>query len=227
MTYIRNGFLCLFTTIIFLPLPARAPVKKKILFFGDSITYAGDLPGGYIKMMRATLEQAGRGDVYELVGKGIGGNKVRDLLTRFETDVIDQKPDLVFIMVGINDVGFFHWHPEIGGTLPDQYELALTYMAKRIEEKNGQVVLCTPTVIEEKYDGTNPFDKELDHYAAIVKKVAKNTHSSFCNMRKVFIDTLKVINRDNQPKDVLTVDHVHMNEKGNTLIANTLLKYLK
>ncbi|WP_158559388.1 SGNH/GDSL hydrolase family protein [Deminuibacter soli] len=198
-----------------------------MIFLGDSITYAGDLEGGYIRMMRDTLQHNGSDDRYELVGKGVGGNKIRDLLARIETDVIQQQPDIVFLMIGINDVGFFTWQPTVGGTFPDQYELGLSYIVKRLQEKHISVILCTPTIIGEKKHGSNPMDKQLDQYAAIMQKVAKKNGTLFCNIRKVFIDTLKTINPNNQQKGILTVDNVHMNEKGNKLIAETFLPFLK
>jgi lysophospholipase L1-like esterase len=201
--------------------------QKKVIFLGDSITQGGAQPGGYIDMLKEELRKKGLDQKYELIGKGIGGNRIRELLARLEKDVISQKPDVVFIMVGINDVGFFTWHPEDGGTPVDQYELGLTYMAKRIRQKGGEVVLCTPTVIEERHDGKNPLDGQLDAYSEIVGKVAKNTGSKLCDTRKAFIAYLKKYNQENKPKDILTTDYVHLNEKGNRLVMETMLPFLK
>jgi len=58
-------------------------------------------------MIRGQLQKKGSQDKYELSSTGVGGNKVRDLLARFEKDVISQKP--FFLMIGINDVVFFTW----------------------------------------------------------------------------------------------------------------------
>src|SRR4030095_1509099 len=77
--------------------------NKKIIFFGDSITQMGVNPGGYISDMREILTAEGV-DNYDLVGAGIGGNKVYDLYLRMPEDVIAQSPDIVVIYVGVNDV---------------------------------------------------------------------------------------------------------------------------
>lgn len=199
--------------------------KKKIIFLGDSITQGGAQPGGYIEMLKEELIKKGLDHKYELIGKGIGGNRIRELLARLENDVISHKPDVVFIMVGINDVGFFTWHPEDGGTPADQYELGLTYIVKRIVQKGGTVVLCTPTVIEERHDGKNPLDKQLDAYSGIVRKVAGNTGSKLCDTRVAFINYLKKNNPENKLKDILTTDYVHLNNKGNRLIMETMLPF--
>lgn len=201
-------------------------LKKRVIFLGDSLTQNGALPGGFIELLKSELKINGLDEKYELTGKGVGGNRVRELLARLEKDVIEQKPDLVFIMVGINDVGFFTWHPEDGGTPIDQYELGLTYIVKRIKQKGGKVVICTPTVIEERADGKNPLDKQLDQYSDVVRKVAKETGSQLCDMRKAFLSYLKKNNPENRLKDILTTDYVHLNDKGNQLVMKTMISFL-
>ena len=89
--------------------------KVKILFFGDSITQAGVSPNGYIVKMDSIIKQSHLSDSIELVGAGIGGNKVYDLYLRMEDDVMKQHPDVVMIYVGINDV----WHKASSGTGTD------------------------------------------------------------------------------------------------------------
>lgn len=198
---------------------------KNVIFLGDSLTQNGAAPGGFIELLKDELKKNGKGESYSLIGKGVGGNRVRELLARLENDVIKLQPDWVVIMVGINDVGFFTWHPEDGGTPIDQYELALTYMVKRIRQKGGSVILCTPTIIEEKYDGTNPLDKELNQYAQVVREVAYKTNSRLCDMRKACINYLELNNPENKLQGVLTTDYVHFNSTGNKLLMTNLLPF--
>ena len=90
--------LSVFIGCLFL-LSFRDDNKKKIVFFGDSITEAGAKPGGYIKMMEQMLANAGKAQKYELVGAGIGGNKVYDLYLRMENDVLAKiRISLLFIL---------------------------------------------------------------------------------------------------------------------------------
>lgn len=217
----------LFVFVVATLLAGFKPDKPlKVIFLGDSITQGGAEAGGFIRLLENMLAEKGFGADYELVGKGIGGNMVRHLLARFEEDVIAEKPDLVFLSVGINDVGFFTWHPQIGGTPIDQYELGLRYMVKRMQQKNIKVVLCTPTVIEERHDGTNPMDQELDKFAAVVRRLAQDLQVGLCDLRSSFISYLNIYNQDNKLKGTLTTDYVHMNETGNKLIAETMLPAL-
>ncbi|MEO6758420.1 MAG: G-D-S-L family lipolytic protein, partial [Saprospiraceae bacterium] len=66
----------------------------RVIFFGDSITEAAVHPGGYIRQMQDLLTGQNKPEAYELIGAGIGGNKVYDLYLRLEEDVLDKKPDV-------------------------------------------------------------------------------------------------------------------------------------
>ena len=61
--------------------------KSESVFFGDSITQAGVQPKGYITVLGDMLKQKNLADKYELIGAGIGGNKVYDLYLRMDDDV--------------------------------------------------------------------------------------------------------------------------------------------
>jgi hypothetical protein len=64
---------------------------KKVIFFGDSITQAGVQPTGYITKLGQMIEKQGLKDNFELIGAGIGGNKIYDLYLRLEDDVLNKK----------------------------------------------------------------------------------------------------------------------------------------
>ena len=89
--------------------------KKRIVFFGDSITQAGVQPKGYITILGNMLKEKNIADNYELIGAGIGGNKVYDLYLRMDDDVLAKNPNIVVIWVGVNDV----WHKRSHGTGTD------------------------------------------------------------------------------------------------------------
>jgi hypothetical protein len=65
--------------------------KKKVIFFGDSITQAGVNPGGYIKLIDTIIQKEGLSANYELIGAGIGGNKIYDLYLRLESECFRKK----------------------------------------------------------------------------------------------------------------------------------------
>lgn len=203
--------------------------KKTVIFFGDSITQAAVKEDGYIDLLNTKLNEADKGDEYELIGAGISGNKVPDLQRRLKDDVLSKNPDLVFIYIGINDVWHFA-HPccrdSEGGTSVELFEAGLVHIITKIKEAGGKVVVCTPTVIGEKSDSTNPQDKMLDQYADISRRVAKSTNSQLCDLRESFVEYLKENNPENLEEGILTTDGVHLNKQGNELVAEEMKRFL-
>ena len=216
---------------IALGIPATAPaaddppaLKKgeKIVFLGDSITAGGVSSKGYDTLVKHALAERRKELGVEVIGAGISGNKVPDLQKRLEKDVLAKKPTVVVIYIGINDV----WHGEkdpAKGTPKDKYEAGLKEIVGKIKDGGARVVLCTPTVIGEKKGGANKLDKQLDEYAEISRKVAKDTGAQLCDLRKAFVDHLAKNNPDDKERGVLTTDRVHLNEAGNKLVAETIL----
>ncbi len=198
---------------------------ERIVFFGDSITQLGVKPNGYITLVQDSLRKNHNGSNIEVIGAGISGNKVPDLQKRLQRDVLDKHPAIVVIYIGINDV--WHWvTPNLRGTPRDTFELGLKEIITSIKNAGGRVVLCTPSVIGEKNDGTNPQDAMLDEYSDISRRVAQETGSVLCDLHKAFNEYLKSNNPNNEEKGILTVDRVHLNDRGNRFVAEQMLKIL-
>ena len=203
---------------------AADPLKKgeRIVFFGDSITQGGVGPKGYVTVIKNTLAEKHKDLGIEVIGAGISGNKVPNLQSRLEKDVLAKKPTLVVIYIGINDV----WHGETDpakGTTTEKFEAGLTEIVGKIKAAGARVVLCTPSVIGEKKAGANKLDAKLDEYSDITRKVAKATGSDLCDLRKAFQDHLAKSNPDDKEKGILTGDRVHLNDAGNKFVAEAIL----
>ena len=99
-------------------------------------------------------------------------------------------------------------------------------MISKINAVGSRVILCTPTVIGEKTDGTNKYDKMLDEYSEISRSVAKETGSQLLDLRKMFMTYLKNHNPDNVAKGILTADTVHLNKNGNQFLSSLVLDAL-
>jgi len=228
MTLCRlSGFLAVVSLVSLVGTAHAADVKLKkgdrIVFLGDSITQGGTGPKGYVTMIKNELGEKHKDLEIEIIGAGISGNKVPDLQKRVDKDVIAKKPTLVFIYIGINDVWHGQDNPE-RGTMPDKFEAGLKEVIGKIKDAGAQVVLCTPTVIGEKTGGANKNDAKLDEYSALSRKLAKELDLPLCDLRQAFVDHLKANNPDNKDKGILTGDTVHLNEAGNRLVADTMLK---
>jgi len=210
---------------------AVKPLVKgdKIIFLGDSITAGGGGTKGYITLATKAITAAHPDFGLVTMNKGISGNKVPDLQGRLEKDVISQKPTIVFIYIGINDV--WHWKklPDgkmAGGTPKDKYEEGLKDILNRITQAGARAILCTPTVIGEKAAGTNDRDAMLDEYSEISRKVAAETKTPLVDLHKACFEYLKANNPDNKDRGVLTADSVHLSDAGNKLVAEQMLKAL-
>lgn len=194
----------------------------KVIFFGDSITQAGVNPGGYITKMKEMLEKQGIKDKYQLIGAGIGGNKVYDLFLRMEDDVLSQKPDVVVIYVGVNDV----WHKASHGTGTDADKFGNFYTAiiKKLQSQGIKVICCTPAAIGERTDNSNQQDGDLNHYSNIIRTISSKFDCPLIDLRKEFIGYNLKNNPTNKESGVLTTDRVHLNEIGNQFVADLMMK---
>ena len=203
----------------------RLMQKKKVIFFGDSITHAGVAPHGYITLLQQMLAKEGKNNAFDLIGAGIGGNKVYDLYLRLEDDVLSKKPDIVFIYIGINDV----WHKKTSGTGtdPDKFERFYNKIIDKLQAAGAKVIICTPTVIGEKKNFVNELDGDLNRYAAIIRNIAKSKNTGLIDLHKTMIEYIDAHNPEDKAKDVLTVDGVHMNDAGNEFLANQFYPYIK
>lgn len=199
--------------------------KKKVVFFGDSITQAGVNPDGYITKMDSLIKAEGRAADYELIGAGISGNKIYDLYLRLENDVLSKNPDVVIIYVGINDV----WHKASSGTGTDLPKYIQFYkaMIKKFADKNIKVIVCTPSVIGERNDNSNQQDGDLNQYSKVIRGIADEFKLPVVDLRNAFATYLQKNNPKNEEKGILTTDRVHLNNTGNLLVAQEMWKVLK
>lgn len=197
---------------------------ERVVFLGDSITEQGDHPGGYVALVRDSLQRIPGGRRLEIIGAGVSGNRVPDLLERVDHDVIALKPGTVVIYIGINDV--WHFVLNNNGTPKEKFETGLTLLIAKITATGAKVILCTPSVVGERSDGSNPLDGMLDEYAAISRSVAQRMHVHLCDLRRAFIQYLRKQNPENRTEGVLTTDSVHLNDAGNRLVAQEMLRVL-
>ncbi len=221
--------------LLFVVMVSCTSSNKKVVFLGDSITQNAvinsDKFKGFISLLGENVDQN-----IELIGKGIGGDKVSDLLTRYRDDVIKLNPDMVFIYIGINDV----WHKyDYGtGTDIDLYENGLRQIITDLKENGVEVILCTPTVIGEnkgEFTLVNQFkdietmetmNNDLDNYSDIIRKLSREFDTKLLDLRKIFMQYISENNPENKSKGVLTTDGVHLNNIGSKLIADEMIKFI-
>ena len=197
----------------------------KIVFLGDSITDAGrnsahympnfKLGYGYVFLLRSALSKKDPLK-YEVVNVGISGNRIVDLLARIKRDVWNENPDVISILVGVNDV----WH-EIqnqNGVEIDRFE---KYYRDIIEESkkrfpNCKLIMLEPFVLEgEATQGKYNEFLEVKKYAKVVRKLASEYEISFVELQEEF-DRLS----EKCGVRPLLWDGVHPDVYGATVIAD-------
>ncbi len=215
----------LFTTLLWSMTSFIQDKPKKVIFFGDSITQAGVQPKGYITMIAQSLEKQGLKDKFELIGAGIGGNKIYDLYLRLDDDILIKKPDLVLIYIGVNDV----WHKATSGTGTDPDKFVKFYQAiiNKIQSIGAKVVLCTPAAIGERTDSSNMQDGDMNNYSNLIRELAKKNNLQLVDLRKEVLDYNLKNNPENKEKGILTTDRVHLNDVGNQFVADKMLPFIK
>lgn len=219
----RSSLFVLLVCLIAAFVPANK--KKRIIFFGDSITEAAVKPGGFIVKIDSMITSQGLKAQYELIGAGVSSNKVYDLYLRMEDDVLSKDPDIVIIYIGVNDV----WHKRLlgTGTDADKFEKFYQTIIKKLRDKNIKVVVCTPATIGEKTDFSNPQDGDLNEYSKIIRNLAQKNNLPVVDLRKIFLDYDIKNNSENRYNGILTTDGVHLNTKGNQLVAEEMWEVIK
>lgn len=201
------------------------PAKKKVVFFGDSITQAGVQPGGYIRLMDSLVALDKKSADYELIGAGIGGDKIYDLYLRMEEDVLKKQPDIVVIYVGVNDV----WHKSSSGTGTDYNKFGRFYEAvvAKLQAAGIKVIICTPAVIGERTDHSNPQDGDLNFYSQWIRNFAAKKSIPLVDLRSLFIQYNLANNPENKESGILTRDRVHLTPAGNNLVSKEMWKVIQ
>ena len=162
---------------------------RRIVCLGDSITQAGEEQGGYVWLLRRTLSALYPAQNIEVINAGISGHKSGDMLARFQRDVLDKKPDMVTISVGVNDVwhGFDDAHPKGDGPkgvpLP-VYRRNVEAMVARAQAAGARVVLLSTTVIHE--DLANRENAKAAGYNLALREIARRRHLSFVDFQRPF-----------------------------------------
>lgn len=201
----------------------RAPSqgRARIIFFGDSITAGGVYPNGYVSIFDRTIRYLYPNYDIEVIGSGVEGNRVTDLLKRLDRDVLSKEPTHVVVYVGVNDVGSSP--PPGGNTGVVAYRRGLGELVSRIQGAGAEAIVCTTGVIGENVTKATDENRLLDTYAQVAREVAASSGSRVCDLRAAFTGYLKRFNPDGLREGVLTVDGIHLNDSGNRFVARQIL----
>ena len=188
----------------------------RILFQGDSITDCyrvkeGDgldlrMGMGYAMLCQAEL-MCQEPNKYEVMNRGISGNRINDLYARIKKDIINLKPDVMSILIGVNDV----WHEfgEQNGVDADKYFKIYSMLIEEVKERGNDAYW-------------DEFKVEVAKRGEMAKKVAEKYNLPFIPLQVKFNEAAKLA-----PNAYWLIDGVHPTAAGHTIIKNEWIKTFK
>lgn len=199
-----------------------------ILFQGDSITdvHRGDSPNagvsagnfgvGYAALIRARALKDYPAKSFNFINRGISGHRIVDLYARWRVDSINLKPDVLSLLIGVNDV----WHEEsCNGVDLERYERfyreLLTWSIK--EQPNLRLVIMEPYICMATELGAK-LRPQVEQYAVVARKLAKEFGAVWIPLQQLFDEASKIA-----PAAHWAADSVHPTAAGHQLIADAWL----
>ena len=200
-------------------------MKMRVLFQGDSITDAGrdkrnyyNLSHGYPFYSAELIRDAYPDVEFEFINLGISGNRTSQLFDRFYTDGISLQPDVISILIGINDV----WHrygPERIETTDEQIALNYRKLLERIKaQTNAKIIILSPYLLD--CDDKENIREDLKTVLPIIRELAHEFADEYVPLDELFEEALA-----SQPSPMYySPDGVHPNENGAKFIADHYAK---
>jgi len=193
-------------------MPDRIELKpdQTILFIGDSITDAGRLEAayrpfgyGYVHFVAYRLLAKYPEYNLDIINTGISGDTIRDLDYRWEKDCLSHKPDVLSVLIGINDVFRGYTGRPDAAVLLDEYQLTYKRLLSLAKEKyNCQLILIEPFMFCD--DKANPAYKSLQQYIEAVRALAEEFDAVLVPLQEFIDKKIKQV-----PPEKFSDDMVH------------------
>ena len=202
----------------------------RILFQGDSVTDAGrnredllDLGPGYPSVTAQRLRDAFPELDFTFYNKGISGNRTDNLVARLQEDFLDLEPDLVTILIGVND----SWHrmdaPFID-TTEEMTEANYRAVLESLKERKIPIVILEPFALPT--EKTAVFRADLNNKIDVIRKLAREYAVAY-----IPLDGLAAANAVQNGPLYLANDGIHPNQTGiewlGNILAETLIPIIK
>ncbi|MEM6822039.1 MAG: SGNH/GDSL hydrolase family protein [Verrucomicrobiota bacterium] len=208
--------------------------REHVLFIGDSIADCGRnkpfaqgvhgemLGGGYVHLLGGWVQDLYPERCIRITNMGIGGNTIRHLKERWESDVVEQKPDWLSVMIGINDVWRQFDHPYWTDELvsPDVFTTTYREVLSQVRSNLKRLIIASPFFLEPNRN--DPMRKRMDQYSVLAREMAEEFDAHFLDTQAAFDRYLE----QGSPM-ALCADRVHPSVAGHTLITQEYLKVLR
>lgn len=206
-----------------------------ILFQGDSITDAGRnrenlkpndgnaFGNGYAFMAASTLLNKYADKDIKVYNRGISGNRVPDLINRWQTDALDLKPNILSIMIGVND--FWRTMDSGAKNSPEQYKAQFKELLDKTKAAlpDVKLIIIEPFGVKNVKHVTDAWYPEFPKYLNAAKEIAQEYGAIFLPYQTIFDQGLK----RNKDGGYWTTDGVHTTMAGANLMAEAWLNLIK
>lgn len=187
---------------------------ERVAFMGDSITQLGwEQAGGYVRLVVSGLAAAGV--KVEPIPRGGGSNTSRNMLNRLDRDIFPSHPDWMTLSCGVNDVDL---NGNLGVDL-ETYKQNVISIVDRVQAKGTKIILLTATPITENPDGEK--NKRLAAYNDFLRQLARERKLPLAEVSAPFLDAVRSASG---PGNHFTEDGIHMNSRGNRIMAEAVLR---
>ena len=216
-------------------LPQQGSLKpgSVVVFQGDSVTDcgrnrkhtgpndSGAFGDGFPYHIASRLLAIRPSSAYKFYNRGISGNRVPDLEESWQKDALDLKPDLLSILIGVNDL----WHKLEGeyDGLVEQYEAGLSGLIERTKKAlpKTRLVLCAPFALRCRVV-TDKWFPEFDKRQAVARRLCKQADATWVPFQIMFNAACAAAKAD-----YWAPDGVHPSMGGHALMANVWIQFVK
>lgn len=205
----------------------RVTAGQKLLFVGDSITDCDHrtiqppLGHGFVQMLAWLFAVKYPGLRLDLVNRGTAGETSRDLLARWETDVIREQPDWMFLMIGVNDVIYRGFARDQARAVEDgEYAETMARLVRRTQaETAARIVLIEPTSLDHRPDA--PLYHAVESLCAVLRRVGAEYDVEVCPLHRRMAEAIA-----REPDRCWKIDIPHPSLIGQLLIAVAVAEHL-
>lgn len=215
-------------------MPPRSDSRRKlILFIGDSITDSdrrdpdhAPLGRGYVRLIHDLLILRKPGRPFTVLNRGIGGNTVDDLQSRWNEDALLHRPDILCIQVGMNDLNQYLCQPDKAHLAPEGFASIHTRLLARARSSlpEAQIVVISPFLLSTDADSHSYRAKLLNtltDYIGATRENAERYSAGFVNLHAIFQERLQL-----HHPDVYCQEPIHPNSTGHLVIAEAVFSAL-
>lgn len=203
--------------------------KMKILFQGDSVTDCGrdrenmlSMGEGYACKVAELYSILYPGKEVVFINKGVSGNRTKDLLDRHNGDVVKNAPDILTILIGINDT--WRRYDSLDPTTTEQFEKNYEMLLENIKRDlpNTKIVIIEPFLLNSMEEKA-VWREDLDPKIQVVRKLARKYSDKYLALDGILQQY--IVNGYSEVS--ISEDGVHPTAVGHGIIAKEVLKVIE